>query len=72
MIFDSFDPRWSDARDRNADNELDREIYRDSRERSDDPRDALLNDLDLPRGRDRELVLDRDRVGVSSLSSSAR
>ena len=56
------DPRWSDARDRDADAELDREIYRDTRERGDDPRDALLNDLDLPRGLERELVLDRDRV----------
>jgi hypothetical protein len=31
-------------------------------ERSDDPRDALLNDLDLPLGREREVVLDRERV----------
>ena len=43
-------------------NELDRDIYRTSRERDDDSRDALLNDLDLPRGLERELVLDRDRV----------
>jgi hypothetical protein len=41
---------------------LDRRVYRDSRERGDDPRDALLSDLDLPRGLERELVLDRDRV----------
>jgi hypothetical protein len=61
-MFDSFDPRWSDARDRDSNDGLDREVYRDSRERSDDPRDALLNDLDLPRGLERELVLDRDRV----------
>jgi hypothetical protein len=61
-MFDSFDSRWSDARDREANDGLDREIYRDSRERADDPRDALLNDLDLPRGLERELVLDRDRV----------
>jgi hypothetical protein len=61
-MFDSFDPRWSDARDRDANDGLDREVYRDSRERGDDPRDALLNDLDLPRGLERELVLDRDRV----------
>jgi hypothetical protein len=61
-MFDSFDPRWNDPRDRDGTNELDRDIYRDSRERGDDPRDALLNDLDLPRGLERELVLDRDRV----------
>lgn len=61
-MFDSFDPRWSDSRDRDASDGLDREIYRDSRERGDDPRDALLNDLDLPRGLERELVLDHDRV----------
>jgi hypothetical protein len=61
-MFDSFDPRWNDARDRDASDGLDRAIYRDSRERGDDPRDALLSDLDLPRGLERELVLDRDRV----------
>jgi DNA-binding PadR family transcriptional regulator len=61
-MLDGFDPRWNDARDRDANDGLDREIYRDSRERGDDPRGALLNDLDLPRGLERELVLDRDRV----------
>jgi DNA-binding PadR family transcriptional regulator len=61
-MFESFDPRWSDPRDRDGTDELDRNIYPDSRERSDDPRDALLDDLDLPRGLERELVLDRDRV----------
>jgi hypothetical protein len=61
-MLDSFDPRWNDPRDRDSTDELGRDIYRDSRERGDDPRDALLNDLDLPRGLERELVLDRDRV----------
>jgi hypothetical protein len=61
-MFDSFDPRWGDARDRDAHDGLEREIYRDSRERGDDPRDALLSDLDLPRGLERELVLDRGHV----------
>jgi hypothetical protein len=61
-MLDSFDPRWNDPRDRDGTDELDRDIYRDSRERGDDPRDALLNDLDLPRGFERELVLDRDRM----------
>jgi hypothetical protein len=28
----------------------------------DDPRDSLIHDLDLPRGEERELVVDRDRV----------
>jgi len=27
-----------------------------------DPRDSLMHDLDLPRGEERELVVDRDRV----------
>jgi hypothetical protein len=47
-MFDSIDPRWSNSRDRDGQNQLGREIYRDSRERGDDPRDALLSDLDLP------------------------
>lgn len=66
-MFDSFDPPWSDARDRGGQDELDREIYRDSRERGDDPRDALLNDLDLPRGHRRELVLYLTHVCVRNL-----
>ena len=61
-MIDTFDPRWSDARERDVNDGPDREIYRDSRERGDDPRDALLSDLDLPRGLERELVLDRDCV----------
>jgi hypothetical protein len=61
-MFDSFDSRWNDPRDRDGTDEPNRDIYRDSRERGDDSRDALLNDLDLPRGLERELVLDRDRA----------
>ena len=35
----------------------------DARDRDDhDPRDGLMRDLDLPRGDERELVVDRDRV----------
>ena len=35
----------------------------DERDRDDhDPRDGLMHDLDLPRGEERHLVLDRDRV----------
>jgi hypothetical protein len=61
-MFDDCDPRWNDPRHRDMHDGLDRRVYRDSRERGDDPRDALLSDLDLPRGLERELVLDRDRV----------
>src|SRR5262249_16709569 len=50
------------GRERDANDGLDREIYPDSRERVDDSRDALLSDLDLPRGLERELVLDRERL----------
>jgi hypothetical protein len=52
------DPRAYDARDLG---ELPR-VY-DTRDRDDqDPRDDLMRDLDLPRGDERELVVDRDRV----------
>ena len=58
------DPRWGDARDRDA-RELDAghgRVY-DQRDRDDpDPRDGLMHDLDLPRGEERELVVDRDRA----------
>jgi len=53
------DARWDDPRDRGD------EWYRvyDTRDCDDqDPRDGLMRDLDLPRGDDRELVVDRDRV----------
>jgi hypothetical protein len=53
------DPREQDTRDR--DNEWPR-VY-DPRDRDNhDPRDALMRDLDLPRGDERELVVDRNRV----------
>jgi hypothetical protein len=52
------DPREDDVRDRG--DEWQR-VY-DPRDRDDDPRDALMRDLDLPRGDERELVVDRDRV----------
>jgi hypothetical protein len=58
------DARWSDPREygeRDRDDERPR-VY-DDRDRDDhDPRDSLMHDLDLPRGEERELVLDRDRV----------
>jgi hypothetical protein len=55
---DIYDPRWDDdPRDRDEDR---REPGRD-RER--DPRDAFVEGLDLPRGLEREIVLDeRDRT----------
>ena len=53
------DPREYDARDRG--DEWPR-VY-DPRDRDEhDPREALMRDLDLPRGDERELVVDRDRV----------
>jgi hypothetical protein len=52
------DPREYDARDRSDERPR---VY-DSRDREHDPRNALMRALDLPRGDERELVVDRDRV----------
>lgn len=55
-----FDPR-DDARGREGGTAV-REVHQD-RDRDDrDLRDSLMRDLDLPRGDERELVMDRDRV----------
>jgi hypothetical protein len=58
------DARWGDPREygeRDRDDERPR-VY-DERDRDyHDPRDGLMHDLDLPRGEERELVLDRDRA----------
>ncbi len=58
------DARWGDPREygeRGRGDERPR-VY-DDRDRGDnDPRDGLMHDLDLPRGQERELVVDRDRV----------
>src|SRR5262245_16670838 len=58
------DARWNDPREydaRNRDDEWPR-VY-DARNRDEyDPRNALMRNLDLPRGDERELVVDRDRV----------
>ena len=58
------DARWGHPREygeRDRDDERPR-VY-DDRDRDDhDPRDSLTRDLDLPRGDDRELVVDRNRV----------
>lgn len=56
-----FDPR-DDARERDGREDGSARVY-DPRDRDEhDPREALVRDLDLPRGDERELVLDRDRV----------
>jgi hypothetical protein len=55
-----FDPR-DDARDRDGRDDVPARVY-DDRNREDNSRDSLLRDLDLPRGEERELVVDRDRL----------
>ena len=57
------DARWDDPREYDARDRSDEwpRVY-DPRDRDDDPRDTLMRDLDLPRGDERELVVDRDRV----------
>ena len=55
-----FDPRH-DARDREGGDGRAR-VYEDRDRDDQDPRDGLMRHLDLPRGDERELVLDRDRV----------
>ena len=58
------DARWSDPREYDARDRGDEwpRVY-DPRDRDEhDPRDGLMRDLDLPRGDERELVVDRDRV----------
>ena len=58
------DARWNDPREYDARDRGDEwpRVY-DPRDRDEhDPRDGLMRDLDLPRGDERELVVDRDRV----------
>jgi hypothetical protein len=58
------DARWGDPREFDARNPGDEwpRVY-DPRDRDPhDPREAQMGDLDLPRGDERELVVDRDRV----------
>ena len=58
------DARWGDPREYDARDPGDEwpRVY-DPRDRDEhDPRDGLMRDLDLPRGDERELVVDRDRV----------
>lgn len=66
-MFDRYDPRDDDARDdgRNRGRDLDRggRGGGDAPDRRDsDARDPFTRDIDLPRGRERELARDRDRV----------
>jgi hypothetical protein len=55
-----FDPR-DDARDRDGAEGRAR-VYEDRDRDEQDPRNNLARDLDLPRGKERELVVDRNRV----------
>src|SRR5262245_54931449 len=58
------DARWNDPREHDAREPDDQwpRVY-DPRDRDEhDPREALMRDLDLPRGDERELVVERDRV----------
>ena len=69
-----FDPR-DDARERDGREDGSARVY-DPRDRDGhDPRNVLMRDLDLPRGDERELVVDRDRVyeldGEDSLALAA-
>ena len=62
---DHHDPRWGDARDRSesVDRDWGGRAGRDSEDgREHDPRDAFTQHLYLPRGAERELVVDRERV----------
>jgi len=57
------DPRWGDPREHEMRDHGEWPRVYDPRDREEhDPRDALMRDLDLPRGDERELVVDRDRV----------
>ena len=58
------DARWGDPREcgeRDRDDQR-RRVYAELDRDDHDPRDSLMHDLDLPRGDERELVLNRDRV----------
>jgi len=71
------DARWGDPREydtRHSGDEWPR-VYEPRYRDAHDPRDALMRDLDLPRGDERELVVDRHRVyeldGEGSLTLAA-
>lgn len=68
------DARWNDPREYGeCDRHDERPRVYDNRDPDDhDPRDSLTHDLDLPRGQERELVLDRDRVYELNGDDTAR
>lgn len=63
---DGYDSRWDEGRERGGSWDRDRGSRAGSGERDrnekDDPRDVFTKDLDLPRGQERELVRDRERI----------
>ncbi len=61
-MLDRFDPRDVESYGSNVYDSRDRDPKHLPRERSEDPRDAFLERLELPRGHERELVVDRDHV----------
>src|SRR3990170_8180116 len=65
-MFDRYDPRPGDGRDRegSSDRSLGGRGGASDRDRSEesDPRDVFTRGLDLPRGRERRPVRERDRV----------
>jgi hypothetical protein len=61
-MFDRYDPRDDDRDDRDPGRDLDRGGRGDAPDRQERPRDVFTRDLDLPRGRKRELARDRDRT----------
>ncbi len=57
------DARWDDPREHDARDRDEWPRVYDARDRDgNDPRETLMRDLDLPRGDERELVVDRERV----------
>ncbi len=56
-----FDPR-DDARDRDGREDGRARVYDDRDRHDEDLRDTLLRDLDLPRGEEREVVVNRERL----------
>jgi hypothetical protein len=57
------DARWGDPREYGERNRDERPRVYDERDRDEhEPRDALMYDLDLPRGEEREVVVERNCV----------
>ena len=68
------DARWDDPREYDGRDRSDEwpRVY-DARHRDDDPRDALMRDLDLPRGDVRELVVGgHDYYALAGMASLAQ